>query len=232
MFVNVGCELCSSEAVSHIILHYFSALSPIWSISFLLLLEESESLSAKGVNTNFLFDYAVLYFCCNLGTAPSRRTRRDSARFIKTSHATANGIHKADTVVFDVCQSKWTINAKYKHSSMLISLLGSLMAPVGSVKCVLKNCSTGQPNQHCGRGPVDCQVTSFGIVSALHLFYCAHCPPTFTQSSGSFCAGCLGSPGAPRWWRLPVSPQVLSMPLLPRVLSYPAVHLKRSSSPA
>lgn len=140
MFVNVGCELCSSEAVSYIILHYFSALSPIWSISFLLLLDESESLSAKGVNTNFLFDYAVLYFCCNLGTAPSRRTRRDSARFIKTSHATANGIHKADTVVFDVCQSKWTINAKYKHSSMLISLLGSLMAPVGSVKCVLKNC--------------------------------------------------------------------------------------------
>lgn len=57
---------------------------------------------------------------------------------------------------------------------------------------------------HAGR--LERQVTSFGIVSTLHLFDCADCPPTFTQSSGPFCAGCLGSPGAARQWRLPVSP--------------------------
>lgn len=45
---------------------------------------------------------------------------------------------KADVLLFDVCQSKWTINANYNHSVMLMILWGSLMAPVVSVKCVLK----------------------------------------------------------------------------------------------
>lgn len=54
--------------------------------------------------------------------------------------------NKADILLFDVCQSKWTINAKYKHSCMLMLLWGSLMAPVVSVKCVLKNC-IGEPSK-------------------------------------------------------------------------------------
>lgn len=54
--------------------------------------------------------------------------------------------NKADVRLFDARQSKWTINAKYKHSSMLMFLWGSLMAPVVSVKCVLKNC-IGKPSK-------------------------------------------------------------------------------------
>lgn len=54
--------------------------------------------------------------------------------------------NKADILLFDVCQSKWTIDAKYKHSSMLMFLWGSLMAPVVFVKCVLKNC-IGEPSK-------------------------------------------------------------------------------------
>lgn len=48
--------------------------------------------------------------------------------------------NKAAILLFDVCQSKWTINAGHKHSCMLMFLWGSLMAPVVYVKCVLKNC--------------------------------------------------------------------------------------------
>ena len=60
---------------------------------------------------------------------------------------------KADILLFDVYQSKWTINAKYKHSSMLMFLWGSLMAPVVSVKCVLKNC-TGKPSKQQELEPI------------------------------------------------------------------------------
>lgn len=47
-------------------------------------------------------------------------------------------IGKADVLLFDVCQSKWTINANYNHSVMLMIFWGSLIAPVVSLKCVLK----------------------------------------------------------------------------------------------
>ena len=86
-----------------------------------------------------------------------------------------------------------------------------------SINCVhykwLVTDRTRQPSQCSSRGSVQCQVTSFGIVSPLHLYYCAHCPPTFTQSSGSFCASCWGSPGAQCYWMLSVSPEDFSMPL-------------------
>lgn len=77
-----------------------------------------------------VFIYFNMQFCC---FGPSHFLFH---RIISSQSYMA--FNKADILLFDVCQSKWTINAKYNHSFMLMILWGSLMAPVVSVKCVWK----------------------------------------------------------------------------------------------
>lgn len=76
--------------------------------------------------------------------------------------------NKADILLFDVCQRKWTINVKYKHSSVLMFLWGSLMALVVSVKCVLKNC-IGKPSKQQELKPIHSQCLFRGEKKSLDL---------------------------------------------------------------
>lgn len=94
LFVNVGCELCSSDLVSSIVLRYFRALMLFLPCGVLTFYGQKWILISQGCQHRhtFLFIFIMLFCSCSTSfhdsSKSANRMRGDSSRFIKTSHAT------------------------------------------------------------------------------------------------------------------------------------------------